>query len=176
MIKGSLLTSIVLMLAACHGDSGSTPATTATPHVKKAPTVKPGPTPQELTAGMVEAVALGKSSVPLSVKFDLPHRPTVGQPLDVVVALLPQAIGAASVAVTSSEGLQLAPEMRHIDIPAVEPSQAYRMTIPLTPTADGVQLLNLEISLSHDDSTDTRSFSVPVIVYSAADELAAAKH
>jgi hypothetical protein len=40
----------------------------------------------------------------------------------------------------------------------------YRLSIPLTPTADGVHLLGLSVSLKDDDSSEARSFSVPIIV------------
>jgi hypothetical protein len=151
------------LLAACHGDSSEAPQPTPV-HRKTPMAPKKGPTAEELTVGMVEAVPLGKSTLPMSVKFDLPDRPTLGQPLEVVVALLPQVAGSASIQVTSTEGLTLAPEAASIAIPSVEPTQAYRVSIGTTPTAEGVQLLNLNVTLTHDEATEARSFSVPVIV------------
>jgi hypothetical protein len=163
--------SVALLLAACHGDSSEAPQPTPVHKTKTPPLPRKGPTPEELTAGMVEAVPLGKSTVPMAVKFDLPDRPALGQPLEVVVALLPQVAGSASIQVTGTEGLKLAPEAATIAIPSVEPTQAYRVSIGTTPTAEGVQLLNLSVTLTHDEATETRSFSVPVIV-TAADPVA----
>jgi hypothetical protein len=34
----------------------------------------------------------------------------------------------------------------------------------VTPTADGVLLLGLTVSLKHDDMTESRAFSIPLIV------------
>jgi hypothetical protein len=159
----------VVLLAACHGDSSQAPQPKVMPQANVPAAVKPGPTPEQLTAGMVEAVTLGKSVVPVAVKFDLESRPTVGQPLEVVIAVMPRiAAGSATLQVTGGDGLQLAPNVGLIEIPSIEPMQVYRVNLTMTPTADGVQLLGLNVSLKRDDITETRSFSVPVIVASSA--------
>lgn len=158
------LVCAVLLTAACHRDSGSTPVADMTPHLKPAP-VKRGPTPEELTAGMVEAVTMGKSTVPVAVKFDLPQKPSVGQATAVVIAVMPQIeADPATLVVTGSQALTLAPGNGPIVMPAVEPTQVYRHSIQLTPTAEGVQLLNLSVALKHDELTETREFAVPIIV------------
>ena len=174
-----------LLLAACHGnDSNQAPVA----GVNKLPTqalvaAKHGPTPEELTAGMVEAVGVGKSSVPVALKFDLPARPEVGQPLEIVLGVLPQgASGTASLKVSGSPGLQPAPGNAVVDVGAVDPAEAYRVSVTVTPTAEGVQFLSVDVSLRRDDSTDTRSFSIPIIVQGAPEAAApptpatAAKH
>jgi hypothetical protein len=120
---------------------------------------------------MVEAVTLGKSTAPVAVKFDLPQRPAVGKRFDLVIAVLPQiAANSAMVQVSGSEGLQLAPNLAPIEISSLDPTQVYRLSIPVTPTADGVHLLGLSVSLKQDDTAESRSFSVPVIVAPAASE------
>ncbi len=154
----------LVLLAGCHGDSNKAPDPNASSQPKVAAPVKRGPTQEELTAGMVEAVTLDKSTVPVDVKFDLAERPSVGQSLGIVIALMPKVAGAATVAVSGSDGLQLAPDSAKIDLPSVEPTQAYRITITATPTAEGVQLLGLNVTLTHDNTTESRSFSVPLIV------------
>jgi hypothetical protein len=154
----------MLLLAACHGDSNQAPQVSVAQQAKTQAAVKHGPTPDELTTGMVEAVTLDKSAVPVDVKFDLPERPVMGHPLEIVIAVMPHVAGSAALQITGSDGLQLAPGVGTVQIPAVEPTQAYRVTIATTPTAEGVQLLGLSVSLTHDDTTETRSFSVPVIV------------
>ena len=65
MSKGRALPLFaVLLLAACHGDSSQAPQPKLARPAKTPAAVKRGPTPEELTAGMVEAVTLGKSSGP----------------------------------------------------------------------------------------------------------------
>jgi hypothetical protein len=153
-----------VLLAACHGEPKQAPAAAPAP-AAVAPVVKRGPTPEELTAGMVEAVTVGKSTAPVAVKFDLPQRPSVGKRFEIVIAVLPQiAASSAVVQVTGSDGLQLAPNVAPIELPALDPTQVYRLSIPVTPTADGVHLLGLSVSLKQDDFAESRSFSVPIIV------------
>ncbi len=152
-----------VLLAGCHGDSSAPALGDVTQHFKKPP-VKRGPSPAELTAGMVEAATVGHSSVPVGVKFDIPQKPVVGQPTEVILAVMPQIeADPATLVVTGSDSLVLAPA-GPIEMPAVEPTQVYRHNVQLTPTAEGVQLLALSVSLKHDDVLETRTFSVPVIV------------
>ncbi len=155
------------LLAACHGEPKQAPAVTPASATSAPAVVKRGPTPEELTAGMVEAVTIGKSTAPVAVKFDLPQRPAVGKRFEIVIAVLPQiAASSAMVQVSGSEGLQIAPNLAPIEIPSLDPGQVYRLSIPVTPTADGVHLLGLSVSLKQDDSAESRSFSVPIIVAS----------
>jgi hypothetical protein len=168
MTKGSLLPFVaVVLLAACHGSDqapGSKPAPAA-----RAPTTAQGPTPEQLTVGMVEAVTIGKSTLPVAVKFDLPRRPQVGQPLDVVIAVMPQdAAGSARVEAAGVDGLQLGASAGPFDIPSPQAGQVYRLTVPVIPSAEGVQFLALVVSLKRDDVIESRSFSVPLIVGAAA--------
>src|SRR5580698_722466 len=77
-------------LAACHRDSGTAPAVKAAARVKAPAAPAPGPTAREQTASMVEAATVGKSQVPVSVKFEVQQQPVLGQPLEIGIALLPQ--------------------------------------------------------------------------------------
>jgi hypothetical protein len=150
-------------LTACHKDS----ATEAPPAPRAAAPVvaRKGPTGEQLTAGMVEAPSQGKSQLPVKLKFALEQRPTLGQPLDISVAVIPQIdAGAGSIEVAGGDGVNVAPEMTRFDLPAVEAGQAYRQGIKVTPTAEGVLLLSLTVSLKRDDTTELRVFSVPLIV------------
>ncbi len=154
-----------VLLAACHGETADSPVAQVAPSAPPAAVVKRGPTPDELTTGMVEAVTIGKSAVPVDVKFDLPQRPSVGKPFQVDIAVMPQvAASSAMVQVTGTDGLQVAADAKPVEISSLDPTQVYRLSIPLTPTADGVHLLGLSVSLKDDDSSEARSFSVPIIV------------
>ena len=114
---------------------------------------------------MVEAASQGKSQLPVKLKFDLQHRPTLGQPLDVNIAVLPQIDASlGGIQVAGGDGLTLVPGANQVDLPAIEAGQVYRQSIKLTPTADGVLLLSLTVSLKHDDVTESRAFSIPLIV------------
>jgi hypothetical protein len=151
--------------SACHKDTGTPPPPPPKPHVSAPVVAKKGPSAAELTAGMVEAASQGKSQLPVQLKFDLKQRPTPGQALDIDIALIPQIDGgAADIQVTGGDGLSVAPGMNQIGFPAVEAGQVYRQSVKVTPISDGVLLLGLTISLKHDEMTESRGFSIPLIV------------
>ena len=164
----------VAMLAACHRNAPPAPQAKPAPQ-KQVPVAKAemAKTPQQLTADMVEAASQGKSQAPVMLKFDLLQRPTVGQPLQISLALLPQiAGGAADIDVAGSDSLHVAAGDSRIEIASVDRAQVYRHQITVTPTAEGVQLLSVKVSLKHDEMTESREFAVPLIV-AAAPEAAA---
>ena len=164
-----LLLCAVAALAACHGDSGQSASGKAAPAKHAAAASKKGPTPEELTAGMVQAVSQGKSQVAVTVKFDLLQRPAVGQALDIDIAMLPQiSADQATVQVSASDGLNIAADSRQIDFAAVEAAQVYRHKISVTPTAAGVYFVEFAVTLAHDTISESRSFSAPIIVEAAA--------
>lgn len=162
----SLVLCILASLSACHKDSEPPPQPTPTPHVSKAPAiVKKGPSAAQLTAGMVEAASQGKSQLPVELKFELKQRPALGQVLDIDIAVVPQIDASlGEIQVTGGDGLTVAPGANPIDLPAVEAGQVYRQSVKVTPTADGVLLLGLTVSLKHDEMTESRAFSIPLIV------------
>ena len=153
------------VLSACHKDSGTAPQPVPAPHVSAPVVAKKGPSAADLTAGMVEAANQGKSQLPVELKFDLKQRPALGQALDIDIAVVPQIDASpANIQVTGGDGLTVAQGPNQIDFPAVEAGQVYRQSVKVTPTADGVLLLSLTVSLKHDEVTESRAFSIPLIV------------
>ena len=160
-----LLLCAVAALSACNRDSSSVPAGDVVTRAKpKAPAAKAGPTAAEQTAGMVQAATQGKSQLPVELKFDLGARPKVGQVLEINLALIAQ-IPANSIALqaSSADDLTVAPAAGQFDIPADEAEGVYRQTLKVTPNAEGVSLLGVTVSLKHDDITEQRVFSIPII-------------
>jgi hypothetical protein len=152
-------------LGGCHQDSGNSTQPKPAPHVQAPVAVKKGASAEELTAGMVEAATQGKSQLPVKVKFGLTQRPRVGQPLDIDIAVMPQIdAGGADIQVTGGDGLSVAPESNQAELAALETGGVYRRVLKVTPSADGVLLLGLTLSLKHDEVTDSRAFSIPLIV------------
>jgi len=154
-----------LVLTACHGDSGQSSARKAAARGNAPVFAKKGPTANELTVGMVGAVSQGKSQVPVELKFDLLQRPAIGKALEIAVALIPQiSASQATVHVTGSDGLNIAADSREIDLQSVEAAQVYRSSIHVTPSAEGVFFLTFTVTLNHDEITESRTFSTPIIV------------
>jgi len=165
-IQVLLLCAVAAALSACNRDSESPAPNGAAAHVNpKAPVVaRSGPTAAEQTAGMVEAANQGKSQVPVDLKFELGARPKVGQMLDINLALIPQiAASPASIQVNDADGLTVAPGTNQVDIPSAEAGEVYRHTVKVTPNAEGVLLVGVTVLLKHDEITDQRAFSIPII-------------
>ena len=160
-----LLACAVAATSACHRDSEPAPEAVPAPRVAAPVAVRKGPTAAELTVGMVEAASQGKSQLPVQLKFEVSQRPTVGRPVDINIALIP-AIDAngANIQVAGGEGLTVVAGASQFDLAAVEAGQVYRQSVKVSPSAVGVLLLNLTISLKHDEMTESRLFSIPLIV------------
>jgi hypothetical protein len=166
----------LVMAVGCHREAGQTLPWRPAPASKPAPAVKKGPTAEEQTAGMVAASSRAASPVPLALKFDLQSRPAVGHALAIDIALLPRlAASAGTLQINQSAGLDLGAGASEIDIPAIEPDQVYRTRIVVAPNREGVLFLALSVTVKHDEISESRAFSLPIIVQSAA-EMAAAKH
>jgi hypothetical protein len=162
-----LLLCAVAALSACNRDSSPAPAgNDATRAKPKAPSpAKAGPTAAEQTSGMVQAATQGKSQLPVELKFDLGARPKVGQVLEINLALIAQ-IPANSITLQTNgaDDLTVAPEASQFDIPAEEEAGGvYRQTLKVTPNVEGVSLVGVTVSLKHDDITEQRVFSIPII-------------
>jgi hypothetical protein len=161
-IAGVLTLCAVAAIGACHRQSDTGPSPAPAPRLAAPPPVRKGPSVAELTAGMVEAAIQGKPQVPVLLKFDLAQRPTVGQTLDINLAVVPQIdASAAQIQVVGGDGLSVAAGT--INLPAVEAGQVYRQTVKVSPTAEGVLLLNLTLSLKHDEISESQAFSIPII-------------
>lgn len=160
-----LVLCAALAVSACHRNAGAPPPPKPASHVKVPVIAQKGPTAAQLTAGMVEAASQGKSQLPVQLKFDLAQRPTLGQSFAVNLAVMPQINASpAGIQVTGGDGLTIAPGANAIDLAAVEAGQVYRQSVTVTPATDGVLLLSVSVSLKHDEMTESRAFSIPLIV------------
>jgi hypothetical protein len=165
MIAQLLLLAAAAMLSACHKDADGTAASAPVQVKPKVPVaLKAGPTAAEQTATMVDAAAQGKSQLAVQLKFELTQRPKVGQALEINLALLPQIDASpAVIKVTGGEGLTLPAEATEFNIPSAAAGEIYRQTVSVTPDAEGVLLLGVSVSLKHDEVTDLKTFSIPLI-------------
>jgi hypothetical protein len=164
-MRGILWLNVAIALSACGGETHPAPAPAPAPQMKAAPVAKKGPSPEELTTGMVEAAAQGKSPVAVSLKFDLAERPKLGEPLEVNLALISQtAGGSATVEVTGADGFDVGSGTGQFEIPQVDTGEVYRHTLRVTPNAEGVAFIGLTVTLKRDEITDSKAFSIPIIV------------
>jgi hypothetical protein len=160
-----LLACAVAGFSACHRNSDPEAQPVPAPRVAVPVAMNRGPSAAQLTSGMVEAASQGKSQLGVQLKFDVSQRPAVGQAVDINIAVLPQIdANGANILVTGGEGLTVAAGANQFDLPVIEAGQVYRESFKVSPTAAGVLLLNLTITLKHDEMTESRVFSIPLIV------------
>jgi hypothetical protein len=164
MIAPVLLLTVAAMMNACHKDQAGT-AAPAAPVKPKAPvTPNLGPSVAEQTATMVDAPVQGKSQLPVQLKFELTQHPKMGQAVEINLALIAQIDGSpAIIKVTGGDGLTVPSEASEFNIPAAAAGEIYRQTVNVTPAAEGVLLLGVTVSLKHDELTDLKTFSIPLI-------------
>jgi len=160
-----LVVASLAVLAAC-GDK-SAPASASQPTAAPGATLsaKKRATLDDQTAGMVSAVGLGKSALPVVVKFALTSRPKANEPLAIDIAVTPQ-IAAESllVQVMPSDGLNTSAVGPDLTLSSVDAGGVYRHNFTVTPGQSGVLLLGLNVSLKHDEITESRVFSIPVFI------------
>jgi hypothetical protein len=164
MIAPMLLLSAAAMMNACHKDEGgaAAPAVQVKPKAPVSPEL--GPSVAAQTANMVEAAAQCKSQLQVQLKFEVTQRPKMGQALAINLALIPQIDASpAIIKVTGGDGLTVPAEASEFNIPAAAAGEIYRQTVNVTPAAEGVLLLGVTVSLKHDELTDLKTFSIPLI-------------
>jgi hypothetical protein len=70
----------------------------------------------------------------------------------------------ATIQVTGADGFTLAAGAGQFDIPSIAAGEVYRHTLNVTPTIEGVLVMGITLLLKSDDNTESRAFSIPVIV------------
>ena len=154
----------VAAVSACHRNSDPPPPAPV-PRIVVPVAVKKGPTAAEQTKGMVEAASQGKSQLPVQLKFELAQRPSVGQTLDINIAVMPEIdASGADIVVAGGEGLTVAPGASQFELGGGRGGRGLPPEHQGEPGRGRVLLLNLTVSLKHDEMTESRAFSIPLIV------------
>ena len=164
-----LLPVVVLTLVACNGDSGGESASSAVSvHApKSSQTTKSGPTREEQTAGMVLAASPSRSAAVGELKFDIHSRPLAGVPLNIDMVLLPTLDAQTlTLQLTGSDGLAITAGDESQTFTDVSRLQVYRKSATVTPAAEGVYFLTVMAVFRNADSSDARTYSIPIIAAS----------
>ena len=112
---------------------------------------------------MVAAVSSNKSPGAVEVRFTIPERPIVGQPLDIQLSLTPSIELERLVArFQVPEGVQLVSgaETGH-DRPAIGTEISHTLTV--VPKADGIYNITAVVLTDSDKASIARTFSIPLI-------------
>jgi len=114
---------------------------------------------------MTSAVAPGKGSGGVDMKFELVSRPDVGQPVELRLAVIPLDGDLERIqgSVQASEGLEL---LGGREIPLTEKPQAgtsIAHTVTLRPTRDGIFYVSAVVLVDSPRDSIARSYSIPII-------------
>jgi hypothetical protein len=124
---------------------------------------------------MVAAVSVGKGGPPVSLKFELRSTPQAGQPVDLDLALLPDAPAIERIdgRIDGNENLPLVEggDLAPIEKPAQ--GSVIRHVVRLLPKQDGIFTVTAAVTVTLPDYSITRTFTIPVVVGEGLPELTA---
>jgi hypothetical protein len=151
---------IMAALSGCGSDPEPQNAVAATPPAQAA---KPANV-VDPTARMARAVGGGKPGAAVDLKYEFLSRPAVGKPVEVELALIPNA-GVKSLAITVSgmEGVTLAGNLT-ADFTDVKAGQPYKHQFSLLADRAGVFYLTVAAITKIGGASMGRTFSVPFVV------------
>jgi hypothetical protein len=158
-----------LVLTGCDSQPDPT-ASTPTKSVRKAPSVAGG------DADMTSAFSATRGQPGLvEVKFKLSKRPTVGEPVDIELAMIPTVeLERLFARFQGTDGLQIVAgaESEHFEHPAKDTPVSHKVTV--TATADGIYSVTAIVLADSDKESIARTFSIPLIAGQGLTETPAA--
>jgi hypothetical protein len=168
------IAALVLGLSGCGSSSSESGATAHSDLKKGAPprVTDPSTRPPD---DMVTAVSVGKGGPPVGLKFELRSTPQAGQPLDIDLAVVPNAPAIDRIDGRFHGGKDLdivdGADLEAVDKPA--PGTVIRHVVRLVPKQDGIFTLTATVTVDLETDSITRTFTIPVMVGEGLPELTA---
>jgi hypothetical protein len=166
-VRACVLTALASLAVACGGGNGNSAAD------KAAPADAAGKSSTQAAAaaakaaeddGLANAVAVGKTAAAVDLKYNLAARPALGQPFELELVLLPRiAADTLEVQATGMPGLVVAGGAA-AKFDQVVPDEKYAAKVLLQVTEPGLYYVGVTAKLVNKVQTDSRTFSVPVVV------------
>jgi len=164
--RASLIVAVLLVfgLAGC-GSSADTAAKADAKNKKSHIHAAVDPSARPLS-DMVTGVSQAKGGPPVGLKFELRELPQAGQPLDVDIAVVPDAPQIDRIyakfqggpGLDVLEGAELAPAEKPVA------GTALRHVVRVLPKQDGIFTVSATVSVEFANDSITRTYSIPVIV------------
>ncbi len=161
-ISKILLLGMMSVLTACGGQSAAEKA--AAEQQAKAKKVVKQVQPADPLAGMSSAITGSKGTVPVEVRFELLDRPEPNKPVNVRLAFVPSTdLDALHAVVKPSTGLQVAEDTQvKFDAPKSGEIKEYKYVA--IPTAAGIFLCNIDVTVTRDTGDTQFTFTLPIPV------------
>jgi hypothetical protein len=166
-VRACALAALASLAVACGGGDGNSATD------KAAPADAAGKSSTQAAAaaakaaeddGLANAVAVGKTAAAVDLKYNLAARPALGQPFELELVLLPRiAAETLEVQATGMPGLVVAGGAA-AKFDQVVPDEKYAAKVLLQVTEPGLYYVGVTAKLVNKVQTDSRTFSVPVVV------------
>ena len=158
-----LSAAVAVLCAGCgwHSSGDGAKPTAAKPLTRNASSAT-----DELMHNMVSAVAATKpSSMPIQVKFDLRDRPRVGQPTEVVLAIVPMSASVDRVSgkVEGDEGLEVVDGAQIAATDRPPEGSPIRQTVKVLPKQEGIFTVHALVTVDAGGQTSTETYAIPVM-------------
>lgn len=167
LASATAISLVAALVTGCGGKSDEDVAAQATKSAKTAVADKAAAaaakTRQE-DERLADAVATGKSSAPVDLKYDIATKPAVGQPFEMELTFLPRASAdSLDVEISAVEGLTLVGGGT-VSFKGVQAGERYTTKLLLQSGVDGMYYVGVAAKMVTKVQTEVRNFSVPVVV------------
>lgn len=116
------------------------------------------------TARMARAVGSGKPGAAVDIKYEFASRPAVGKPVEIELALIPNAgVNSMEVVVSGMDGVTLAGNLS-ATFADVKMGQPYKHQFSLLADREGVFYLTVAATTHIGGASMGRTFSIPFVV------------
>jgi hypothetical protein len=113
---------------------------------------------------MAQAVADGKTTAPVDMKYDVLSKPVVGQPFEVELAFEPRLpADTLDVEVTEAPGLVLVGE-KTARFTLVETGRSYTTRVLVKGDQPGLYYVGVVAKMSTQVQTESKAFALPVVI------------
>jgi hypothetical protein len=171
LARATALSLATALAAGCGGKSDQEVAAQATKSAATAVADKAAAVAakaQQEDERLANAVATGKSSAPVDLKYDIAAKPVSGQPFEVELTFLPRASAdSLDVDISAVEGLTLVGDGK-VKFDGVQAGERYTTKLLLQSGADGMYYIGVATKMVSKIQTEVRNFSVPIVVGSPA--------
>jgi hypothetical protein len=156
------------LVAACGGGKSGDEAAQAAQDPAAGAAGAPGaaapPAVDPAKARLASAVADGKTSAPVDMKYDVLSKPAQGQPFEVELVFDPrQAADTLEIEITDAPGLVLVGE-KTAKFGPVEAGQSYTAKVLVKGDNAGLYYIGVLAKMSTQVQSESRAFAVPVVI------------
>jgi hypothetical protein len=154
---------LAMLFASCSRESGPPAEAATAPAVPAATAATPDP-----AAASVAAVAVGSTVLPVTIRFEIPAAPLVGQPSRVTLTVAADQ-GVERVEISGRSASLLIDEATAKRVlEGLEAGKARQIDVGFTSQAEGLADLELDVSVQTGTGPLQSTFAIPVLTIAAA--------